>query len=138
MALSELMKRGILKHIISQNVDGLHLKSGVPKDDISEVHGNYNLEKCESCHKSYMRDFIVREAMDYHEHKTSRKCDNPECQGQLYDSVINFDEALNDEVIKAANENGEHADFMLSLGSSMRVAPVNTIPIKMKWNVENL
>ena len=62
MALVELMECGKLKHIISQNVDGLHRKSGIPKDKISEVHGNTNLEICEKCDKDYMRDYRTRTA----------------------------------------------------------------------------
>ena len=40
MALVEMMEKGYLKHIISQNVDGLHRKSGIPAEKLSEVHGN--------------------------------------------------------------------------------------------------
>jgi len=51
------MQEGILKHIISQNIDGLHRKSGIPANQISEVHGNNNLEICVDCGKNYMRDY---------------------------------------------------------------------------------
>ena len=81
MALKELMDRKILKSIISQNTDGLHLKSGIPANKIYEVHGNTNLEICEKCNKKYMRDFRVREAKVNKDHKTSRTCDNKECNG---------------------------------------------------------
>ena len=97
----------ILKHIISQNVDGLHLKTGIPTDKISELHGNSNLEICQQCGKKYMRDFQVREAKDYHDHKTSRKCDNPKCAGDLQDSIINFNESLNEKVMEIAFKMGE-------------------------------
>jgi mono-ADP-ribosyltransferase sirtuin 6 len=40
MSLVELMEKGFLKHIISQNIDGLHRKSGIPAEKISELHGN--------------------------------------------------------------------------------------------------
>ena len=129
MALVELMEQGYLKHIISQNVDGLHRKSGIPADQISELHGNTNLEVCEKCKKDYMRDFRVREATKNKDHKTSRMCDNKECNGQLHDSIINFGESLNPEIIKGAWDNGVKSDLMLCLGSSMRVAPACQIPI---------
>ena len=60
MSLVELMQKGYLKHIISQNVDGLHRKSGIPANQISELHGNTNLESCVKCGVGYMRDFRVR------------------------------------------------------------------------------
>lgn len=134
MALKELMDRDILKTIISQNVDGLHRKSGIPADKIYELHGNTNLEVCEKCKKDYMRDFRVREANKTKEHKTSRFCDNNDCKGQLHDSIINFGEPLNPKIIKGAFDDGVAGDLMLCLGSSLRVSPANQIPINMTWN----
>lgn len=46
MAIKTLMDKGMFRYLVSQNTDGLHLKSGVPLDRISELHGNRNLEKC--------------------------------------------------------------------------------------------
>ena len=83
MALAELMNKGLLKHVISQNTDGLHRKSGIPSDKISELHGNTNLEVCKKCKKGYMRDFQVRIAIKYNSHNTGRKCENKSCGGDL-------------------------------------------------------
>ena len=88
------MEKGLLKHIISQNVDGLHRKSGIPAESISEVHGNTNLEICKKCGTNYMRDFRVRNAQKVKDHKTGRKCDDRACGGDLEDSIINFGENL--------------------------------------------
>jgi NAD-dependent SIR2 family protein deacetylase len=123
MALVELIRRGNLKHIISQNTDGLHRKSGVDAENISEVHGNTNLEICKKCGQNYMRDFRVRTAQKVHEHKTGRKCDNSNCNGDLYDTIINFGENLKEEVLDMAYAHGQEADLMLALGSSLRVNP---------------
>ena len=125
MALVELMNRDKLNHIISQNIDGLHRKSGIPKDKITEVHGNTNLEICAKCGKDYMRDFRTRTANKNTEHKTGRKCENPKCRGDLCDTIVNFGESLRGEDIERGTMEGLAADLMLCLGSSLRVSPAN-------------
>lgn len=121
MALVELMNQGYLKHIISQNIDGLHRKSGIPADKISELHGNTNLEVCEKCKRGYMRDFRVRNGSK--NHKTGRKCDNKACGGDLKDTIINFGENLDSQILEDGYNHGSCADIMLCLGSSLRVNP---------------
>jgi len=51
MAIRGLVDRGIIRHVVSQNTDGLHIKSGVPLDRISELHGNSYKEICPKCGK---------------------------------------------------------------------------------------
>jgi len=119
----ELMKQGLLKQIISQNVDGLHRKSGIPAENICEVHGNTNLEVCGKCQTGYMRDFRVRNAQNVKLHKTGRKCDDATCRGDLADTIINFGENLNETILNLGYAHGYEADLMLALGSSLRVNP---------------
>ena len=89
--LCELIEKNVLKHIISQNIDGLHRRSGVKPENISELHGNTYLETCENCKKGYMRDFRTRIGEnEFDNHITGRKCDS--CGGNLLDSIINFGE----------------------------------------------
>jgi mono-ADP-ribosyltransferase sirtuin 6 len=45
-AIVELLKMGKLDYLISQNVDGLHIKSGIPFDKLAELHGNQFFMKC--------------------------------------------------------------------------------------------
>lgn len=79
MAMVKLMDEGLLKHIVSQNVDGLHRKSGIDAEKVTEFHGNTNLEFCKKCGKDYMRDRRTRTAKKAKEHRTGRFCDNPKC-----------------------------------------------------------
>ena len=53
-----------------------------------------------------MRDFRTRNAKHVHDHKTGRKCDNPECKGDLMDSIINFKENLKQENLDSGFYNG--------------------------------
>ncbi|KXH53672.1 NAD-dependent deacetylase sirtuin-7 [Colletotrichum simmondsii] len=58
MALVELQDRGILKYLVSQNCDGLHRRSGILPEKISELHGNSNREYCKDCGKEYLRGIV--------------------------------------------------------------------------------
>ena len=59
-ALQKLVSAGLLKHVISQNTDGLHRLSGIPRDRLSELHGNSFYERCEKCGTKYERSFVAR------------------------------------------------------------------------------
>jgi len=68
MAMVEMMNQGYLKHIISQNIDGLHRKSGIPENKITELHGNTNTEICQKCESIYLRDYRTRNSNKNKEH----------------------------------------------------------------------
>jgi NAD-dependent SIR2 family protein deacetylase len=128
MAFVKLMSEGYLKFLISQNVDGLHRRSGINPAQLAEVHGNTNVEKCTKCGMEYLRDFRVREAQNVHDHKTSRFCDNPKCKGQLIDSIINFGDNLPKRELEEGFAHGKKADVCLAMGSSLRVTPAANMP----------
>jgi NAD-dependent SIR2 family protein deacetylase len=128
MSFVKLMEEGYLKFLISQNVDGMHRKSGIPPEKLAEVHGNTNLERCKKCKKEYMRDYRVRTAEKVTEHQTGRKCGMPGCGGILQDTIINFGENLPDRELKEGFANGAKADLCLAMGSSLRVTPAADMP----------
>lgn len=128
--------------IVSTNVDGLHRKSGVPADDLSELHGNIYCEECCCCQKTFYRNFAVSSVLtpvevdfkflqgrdfkaDRLSHRTGRKCD---CGGYLCDNIINFGEAMPIPQTQKAVEKTVEADLAIVLGTSMRVAPANKLP----------
>lgn len=128
MSFVALLECGLMKYLVSQNTDGLHRKSGVSPDKISELHGNTNIEKCKDCGKQYLRDFRTRTAQKVHDHKTGRQCDDPGCEGVLEDSIINFGEGLPEEDLNNAFNHAECADLCISMGSSLRVTPAADVP----------
>jgi NAD-dependent SIR2 family protein deacetylase len=104
-----------LKCLVSQNCDGLHLRSGMDPKCLAELHGNMNLEKCPQCGAKYLRDFDA--AIGRYDHYTGRKCDIPECGGQLQDSIINFGENLPGDELEKALRHAQNADLCLVLGN---------------------
>ena len=51
--LVALLREKKIDHIVSQNVDGLHLKSGIPRQNLSELHGNLMMKKCKNCRTEF-------------------------------------------------------------------------------------
>ncbi|KAL5454904.1 hypothetical protein PMIN07_007315 [Paraphaeosphaeria minitans] len=130
MALVALQEKGLLKYVVSQNCDGLHRRSGILPDRISELHGNSNREYCKNCGKEYIRDFRAVSTYEnsYSDHRTGRKCAVPGCNGALHDTIINFGEQLPKTAMTRATTHAKKADLCLVLGSSCRVSPANSIP----------
>ncbi|OQR89027.1 mono-ADP-ribosyltransferase sirtuin-6 [Thraustotheca clavata] len=128
MALHELYQMGYLKHVVTQNVDNLHRKSGIPHDVLSELHGNATFGRCDTCEKVYRDEFpvyglctnevcpSVKKPMEQRLVKRTRKSN-----GHLQRYVIGFDEPMDD--IDAAIDHCEAADVALVLGTSLRVEP---------------
>ena len=80
-----LHQAGKLMYIASQNVDGLHLRSGVPRTALAELHGNCFAERCARCGREYVRDFEM-ETVGFK--YTGRKCDD--CSGRLKDQILDW------------------------------------------------
>ncbi|KAL8469700.1 hypothetical protein ACS0TY_032514 [Phlomoides rotata] len=127
MALVELEKAGILKFLISQNVDGLHLRSGMPREKLSELHGNIFMEICPSCGAEYMRDFET-ETIGLKE--TSRRCSKAGCGAKLRDSVLDWEDALPPREMDPAEKHCKMADVVLCLGTSLQITPACNLPLK--------
>ncbi|KAJ3031414.1 hypothetical protein HDV00_008357 [Rhizophlyctis rosea] len=129
MVLQHMLTIGVMKHLISQNTDGLHLRSGVPKDRISELHGNTNVERCSNakCGEEFWRRGRVRVAKGVHDHKTGRTC--PRCSSPLHDTIINFNESLARHALQNGFQYSQNADLIICLGSSLRVSPACDMPL---------
>eukprot|EP00747_Dinoflagellata_sp_TGD_P045770 gnl/TRDRNA2_/TRDRNA2_144041_c1_seq1.p1 gnl/TRDRNA2_/TRDRNA2_144041_c1~~gnl/TRDRNA2_/TRDRNA2_144041_c1_seq1.p1 ORF type:complete len:385 (+),score=49.25 gnl/TRDRNA2_/TRDRNA2_144041_c1_seq1:121-1155(+) len=122
--LFRLWQTGILKHIISQNVDGLHRKSGIPAHALSELHGNIFVERCTRCGWEYERNFNTIVSGGF----TGRNCDRGNCNGPLRHSGVGFGDDLPQKVVDRAWSHSEKTDLCLALGSSIMVTPASEMP----------
>jgi len=128
-----------VEFVISQNVDGLHRRSGVPREKIAELHGNTFKEVCWSCNADYLKRKEVKgrlkaaktcrdclSKVPHFCHCTGNNC--PNCGSMLKDSIIHFKEDLTPEAIQNGFTNSETADLHIVLGSSLRVTPACQMP----------
>ncbi|XP_041996275.1 NAD-dependent protein deacetylase SRT1-like [Salvia splendens] len=127
MALVEFEKAGILKFLISQNVDGLHLRSGIPREKLSELHGDSFMEQCPSCGAEYVRDFEI-ETIGLKE--TTRRCSKAGCGAKLRDTVLDWEDALPPKEMDPAAKHCKMADLVLCLGTSLQITPACNLPLK--------
>ncbi|XP_056429938.1 NAD-dependent protein deacylase sirtuin-6 [Hyla sarda] len=135
MALLQLQRVGILKFLISQNVDGLHVRSGFPRDHLAELHGNMFVEECTKCGKQYVRDYVVG-SMGLK--PTGRFCDVPKvrglraCRGKLIDTILDWEDSLPDKDLNLADEACRKADLSITLGTSLQIKPSGNLPLLTK------
>ncbi|MFX1555910.1 MAG: NAD-dependent protein deacylase [Promethearchaeota archaeon] len=123
IAIAELEKMGIIKAIITQNIDELHQKAG--SIIVYEVHGNINRFDCMGCKASYTKEQILRKLKK--EKKTGPSCDF--CSSPVKPSVVLFGENLPRFEIYMSQDLAKKADVMLIAGSSLLVAPACDLPL---------
>ncbi|MFX1254060.1 MAG: NAD-dependent deacetylase [Promethearchaeota archaeon] len=132
-ALVELQNRGILKFLISQNVDNLHLKSGIRPEFLAELHGNHLIMKCLECDVRYTKEEIgwkdVSHGLGYRYHpQWSNQPRCPQCGGRIISSVINFNDPMPLKEMQEAENHTLRCDLMIVIGSSLTVCPANNFP----------
>jgi len=133
MALVDLVKMGKLHFLISQNVDGLHMKSGIPIEKLAELHGNHNLWWCLDCGRKYKREEIGWDEKRFGRgYRTddilpgSPTC--PACGGIIRSSIVNFGDPLPQEDFAMSVKFAKQSDVFLSVGTSLQVTPASNLP----------
>ncbi|XP_055351726.1 NAD-dependent protein deacetylase sirtuin-7-like [Paramacrobiotus metropolitanus] len=124
MALVKLAEVGLIKFIVSQNCDGLHVRSGFPRGMLSEIHGNMYLEVCHECDpdREYFRTFDLTHKTRWRRHRTGRSCHY--CQSPLHDTIVLFGEKSRTETPMRWADATHHAavaDVVVCLGTSLKV-----------------
>lgn len=120
-ALAALQRAGVIKALITQNIDGLHQLAGSP--EVIEAHGNLREAVCMHCRQRFNSDLIMHEIHDPHD---LPEC--PACGGLLKPGVVLFEEPLPAEAIDRAVQESQRSDLFVVVGSSLEVGPVNLLP----------
>lgn len=112
IALAELEKRGKLKAIITQNIDGLHQKAG--SKNVLELHGSIYRNYCMKCYKEFDLDYILNS-------EGVPLCDK--CKGIVRPDVVMYEEALDMHVLRKSIEYIQKAEVLIVGGTSLVVYP---------------
>ncbi|TFG04420.1 MAG: sigma factor regulator FecR [Promethearchaeota archaeon] len=132
-AIVELLELGKLDYLISQNVDGLHVKSGIPFEKIAELHGNQYFMKCLECnHKMTFKEA----GWDKHKWGSGYRTDRvredqpvcPKCGGRIISSIVNFGDPLPEEDLEESIKRSANCDVFFVIGSSLVVSPAANMP----------
>ena len=114
MAIVELQNTGKMTFLISQNVDNLHLKSGIRPDVLAELHGNVTKLRCTGC------GFLADNFGD------GIPC--PICGEKLVSSVVNFGQPMPRKEMDEAYRNSRRCHLFVVAGSSLVVMPAAEMP----------
>ena len=112
IVLAELEKRGKLKAIITQNIDGLHQMAG--STNVLELHGSLYRNYCTKCHKSFSLDYVL-------EYEGVPLCD--ECRHIVRPDVVLYEEGLDMNVLRRSIDYIRNADVLIVGGTSLLVYP---------------
>jgi NAD-dependent deacetylase len=118
--LAKLEELGILKTIITQNVDGLHQMAG--NSDVIEFHGNMAWQKCMDCHKRY-------ETHNIDINQIPPRCS---CDGILRPDAVLFGEMIPQDALWRSRQVARDCDVMLVIGTSAVVQPAALMPVIAK------
>lgn len=113
LAIVELQKLGKLSFLISQNVDNLHLRSGIRLDLLAELHGNVTKLRCTRCEAQVDR---------------SANMDRCSCGGRLVSSVVNFGQSLPQKELADSYWHSRNCALFIVAGSSLVVTPAADMP----------
>jgi NAD-dependent deacetylase len=126
-ALVRLHESGVLEAIVTQNIDGLHQRAGMPDDRVIELHGNALRVKCLECERQW-------DATAIHDRQVAGELvpDCEICGGPLRAATVLFGEALPEGALDRALALATACDLILVVGSSLVVQPAAKVPLVAK------
>ncbi|HEX6945781.1 MAG TPA: Sir2 family NAD-dependent protein deacetylase [Acidimicrobiia bacterium] len=125
MAIADLHRAGRVVGVVTQNVDGLHLRSGIPEYALAELHGSVRTASCLDCGTGWPTETVlewVDAGMD------DPHC--PECSGLVKTDVVMFGESMPGTEMEKAWTFLSMADAVLVVGSTVSVWPAADVVIQ--------
>jgi len=121
LALVEMEERGVLRFVITQNIDNLHRAAG--QKSLAEIHGNFLLIRCLDCSSRFAFEQVSLDALP-------PRCSA--CGGLLKSDTVAFGEPIPSDVLAQCQEQVERADLVLLAGTSATVYPAAGFALEVK------
>lgn len=128
-AVARLVQQGKAAFVITQNVDNLHQDSGVPQEQVIELHGNASYAKCLECGE---RHELAELKVGFEKAGEIPYC--RVCGGLVKSATISFGQPMPEAEMRRAEEQTLACDLFLVLGSSLVVYPAAAFPVLAKRN----
>ncbi len=128
-ALAELVARGHVSHVITQNIDGLHERAGIPRPQIIEIHGNGTYASCLACALRHEIDWVKQVMND-----TAKPPACIACGGIVKSATISFGQPMPEQPMADARAATFNADLFIAIGSSLQVFPAAGFPVTAAQN----
>lgn len=122
-ALAELENMGLLKGLITQNIDGLHQAAGNSEDNVVELHGRIDITVCIDCGARLDTGLVIDRVNSGEAVPVCEKC-----QGLLKPATISFGQELPSDKLEKAISLSRQSDVFLAIGSSLTVHPAAAMP----------
>ncbi|HJO69647.1 MAG TPA: Sir2 family NAD-dependent protein deacetylase [Rhodospirillales bacterium] len=126
-AVAELVRRGTARVVITQNIDGLHQKAGVPDEHVIELHGNTTYAACLTCGAHHALEPIREAFLAGGALPVCRACG-----GIVKTATISFGQTMPVEAMGRAQDESQACDLFLCVGSSLVVFPAAGLPVIAK------
>ena len=120
VALAQLEAAGVLKSIITQNIDNLHQRAG--SKHVIEFHGTASELECLSCGST----------VQFEESLLTVDVPRCACGGVLKPKIILFGEAIPAPALEEAEREALRCDLMVVIGTSAQVVPASVLPLVAK------
>ena len=128
-AVENLVRSGKVTAVITQNTDGLHVKSGIPAEKVIELHGNSTYASCLNCGAKYDLKWI-REVFE----RDDKAPDCVRCGGLIKTATVAFGQSMPQDKMRDAKVHTKAADLFICIGSSLQVFPAAGLPVAAKQN----
>ncbi|MFP3880417.1 MAG: SIR2 family NAD-dependent protein deacylase [Dehalococcoidia bacterium] len=122
-AAAELYQMGKLDCVITQNIDNLHQKAGIPEDKVFELHGSMRWVVCLGCGRRFPLSEVLQKVEEGIELP-----DCPDCGNILKPDVVFFGEALPQDTLTEAIRRSQSCDLFIVIGSTLIVYPAAYMP----------